>query len=151
MLAFKHNMYGANLMHTDLTDLIPSNHVLGQLCVVAMVEIQEERDPFEQWFIIDNLEMVDIPESILNNLIPQLRDHVKKFVVPHITNDNENTCSVSTDDVFTNSFLFTSDCARNICIKFYVNTTSDEILSNCKYTPGKRRSRLQDLSMKVKS
>jgi hypothetical protein len=48
MLAFKHNMYGANLMHTDLTDLIPSNHVLGQLCVVAMVEIQEERDPFEQ-------------------------------------------------------------------------------------------------------
>ena len=37
MLAFKHNMYGANLMHTDLTDVIPSNHVLGQLCVVAMV------------------------------------------------------------------------------------------------------------------
>jgi len=95
--------------------------------------------------------MVDIPESILNNLIPQLRDHAKKFAVPHITIDNENTYSVSTDDVFTNSILFTSDCARNICIKFYVNTTSDEILSNCKYTPGKRRSRLQDLSMKVKS
>ena len=68
--------------------------------------------------------MVDIPESKLNNLIAQVRDHVKKFVVPHIKNDNEKNYYVPVTD---------NDGSN---IKFYVNTTNDENQSNCKYTPG---------------
>ena len=68
--------------------------------------------------------MVDIPESKLNNLIAHVRDHVKKFVVPHVKNDNEKIYSVPVTDV------------NGSNIKFYVNTTNDENQSNCKYTPG---------------
>ena len=68
--------------------------------------------------------MVDIPESKLNKLIPHVRDHVKKFVVPHVKNDNEKIYPVPMTDL------------NGSNMKFYVNTTNDENQSNCKYTPG---------------
>ena len=72
----------------------------------------------------ENPEMVHIPESNLNNRIAHVRDHVKKFVVPHVKNDNEKIYSVPMTDV------------NGSNIKFYVNTTNGKNQSNCKYTPG---------------
>jgi hypothetical protein len=47
----------------------------------------------------DNLEMVDIPESKLNNPDPCVRYHVKKFVVPHVKKDNEKIYHVPMTDL----------------------------------------------------
>ena len=72
----------------------------------------------------ENLEMVDIPESKLNDLDPCVRDHVKKFFVPHVKNDHEKIYPVPMPDL------------KEPNMKLYVNTTNDKNQSNCKYTPG---------------
>jgi hypothetical protein len=113
-----------NLRYCTLTQVIPSKHVPGELSVVALFEIQKDTEPFKICNMDENPEMVDIPESELNNLIPHVRDHVKKFVVPHVKNDNEKIYSIPVTDV------------NGSNIKFYVNTTNDKNQSNCKYTPG---------------
>ena len=113
-----------NLMYCTLTHVLPSKHVPGEVGVFALVEIQKDTEPFKICNMDENPEMVDIPVSKLNNLDHCVRDHVKKFVVPHVKNDNEKIYSVPMPDL------------NEPNMKFYVNTTNDKNQSNCKYTPG---------------
>ena len=105
-------------------NILASKHVPGELGVFALGEIQKDTEPFKSCKMDENPEMVDIPESKLNNLDPRVRDHVKKFVVPHVKNGNEKIYPVPLPDL------------NETNMKFYVNTTNDKNQSNCKYTPG---------------
>lgn len=69
-------------------------------------------------------EMVNIRESELHTIPPQVSDFVKKFVAPLFTNDGEKVYPISVNDLRGNN------------MKFYVNTTSDKNKSNCKIMPG---------------
>jgi hypothetical protein len=111
-------------MYCTLTHVLPSKHVPGEVGVFALVEIQKDTEPFKICNMDENPEMVDIPESKLNDLDPRVRDHVKKFVVPHVKNDKEKNYPVPMPDF------------SDPNMKFYVNTTNDKNQSNCKYTPG---------------
>ena len=60
-------------------NVLASKHVPGELGVFALVEIQKDTEPFKSCKMDENLDMVNIPESKLNKLIPHVRDHVKIF------------------------------------------------------------------------
>ena len=106
----------------NLTHIVPNNR--NELCVVALVDIQKYTEPFKI-SNMENPENVYIPESTLNDLNPCVSDHVKKFVVPKLfNNNNEKIYHVP-------RFYFKGEY-----IVFYVHTTNDESQSNCKYTPG---------------
>jgi hypothetical protein len=111
-------------MYCTLTHVLPSKHVPGEVGVFALVEIQKDTEPFKICNMDENPEMVDIPDSKLNNLDPRVRDHVNKCVVPHVKNDNEKIYPVPMPDL------------NEPNMKLYVNTTNDKNQSNCKYTPG---------------
>jgi hypothetical protein len=115
-------------------NVLASKHVPGELGVFSLVEIQKDTGSFKSCNMDGNLEMVDIPESKLNDFDPCVRDHVKKFVVPHVKNDNEKIYPVPMTDL------------NEPNMKFYVNTTNDKNQSNCKYTPGDMFSGLQEIS-----
>ena len=68
--------------------------------------------------------MVNIRESKLHTIAPHVRDFVKKFVIPHVTNDGEKVYPISVNDL------------RGTNQKFFVKTTSDANQSNCKIMPG---------------
>ena len=68
--------------------------------------------------------MVNIRESQLHTIPPQVSDFVKKFVTPHVTNDGEKVYPISVNDL------------RGTNQKFFVKTTSDANQSNCKIMPG---------------
>ena len=70
------------------------------------------------------LEMVNIRESELHTILPHVRDFVKKFVTPHVTNDGEKVYRISVNDL------------RGTNLIFAVKTTSDANQSNCKFMPG---------------
>ena len=69
-------------------------------------------------------EMVNIRESQLHTIPPQVSDFVKKFVTPHVTNDGEKVYPISVNDL------------RGTNQIFFVKTTSDANQSNCKFMPG---------------
>ena len=69
-------------------------------------------------------EMVNIRESQLHTILPHVRDFVKKFVIPHVTNDGEKVYPISVNDL------------RGTNQIFFVKTTSDANQSNCKFVPG---------------
>ena len=69
-------------------------------------------------------EMVNIRESQLHTILPQVSDFVKKFVTPHVTNDGEKVYPISVNDL------------RGTNPIFAVKTTSDANQSNCKLMPG---------------
>ena len=69
-------------------------------------------------------EMVNIRESELHTILPHVRDFVKKFVIPHVTNDGEKVYPISVNDL------------RGTNLIFAVKTTSDANQSNCKLMPG---------------
>ena len=68
--------------------------------------------------------MVNIRESELHTILPHVRDFVKKFVTPHVTNDGEKVYRISVNDL------------RGTNLIFAVKTTSDANQSNCKFMPG---------------
>ena len=114
-----------NLMNHAFTDLIMSTHVPGEVGVAAIRDIPNETDPFVLCNVLKNPEMVNIRESSLHDIPELVSDHVKKFVIPHVTNDGEKVYPISENDLYhTNN------------IKSGVKTTSDANLSNCKYMPG---------------
>ena len=69
-------------------------------------------------------EMVNIRESELHTIPAHVRDFVKKFVFPHVTNDGEKVYPISVNDL------------RGTNLIFAVKTTSDANQSNCKFMPG---------------
>ena len=111
-------------MNHAFTDLIMSTHVPGEVGVAAIRDIPNETDPFVLCNVLKNPEMVNIRESSLHDIPELVSDHVKKFVIPHVTNDGEKEYPISLIDL------------EGTNIKFYVKTTSDASQSNCKYMPG---------------
>ena len=109
----------AELMY-NLTRIEPKNR--NELGVVALVEIQKDTEPFKI-SNMDNPDNVYITESTLNCLYPRVSDHVKKFVLPFVMNDEK-------------LYHVPRFYLKGEYIVFYVNTTNDESQSNCKYTPG---------------
>ena len=113
-----------NLNNHIFTDLFISIHVPGEVGIAAIRDIPNETDHFVVCNIPKNPEMVNICESSLHNIPKHVSDHVKKFVIPHVTNDGEKEYPISLIDL------------EGTNIKFYVKTTSDANQSNCKYMPG---------------
>ena len=105
-------------------DLFRSTHVPGEVGVAAIRDIPNETDPFVLCNVLKNPEMVNIRESSLHDIPELVSDHVKKFVIPHVTNDGEKVYPISENDLYGNK------------TKFYVKTMSDANQSNCKYMPG---------------
>ncbi len=111
-----------NLNNNVYTELISSIHVPGEVGIAAMRDIPIETDPFILYNIPKNPGMVFIRESSLNDIPEHVSDHLKKFVIPHVTNDGEKEYHLCVMDLHgTNT-------------KFLVKTTSDANQSNCKYT-----------------
>lgn len=110
-----------NLKYHCVSKIVPKNE--NELAVVALVDIQEDFEPF-QLSNNENPKHVCISESELNDVNPVVGDHVKKFVASHHMFNNEKYYFIP------EFYLFGG------YIVFYVNTTNDESLSNCKYTPG---------------
>ena len=104
--------------------MISSIQVPGDVGIGAMRDIPNDTDPFIFCNVPKNPEMVYIRESSLHKLPDHVRDHVKKFIIPHVTNDGEKEYPISAIDIYGTS------------MKFCVKTTSDANQSNCKYTQG---------------
>ena len=104
--------------------MISSIHDPGEIGIAAMRDIPNDTDPFILCNTPKNLEMVNIRESSLHKIPEHVRDHVKKFVIPHVTNDGEKEYPINVIDIYGTN------------MKFCVKTTSDANQSNCKYTQG---------------
>lgn len=98
-----------------------SKHDLGTIGIVALRDIPNDTDPFTLCNVPDNLDTVNIRESSLHNLGIR-RNHVMKFITPHVTTDGEKEYPINVIDLqYTN-------------IKYHVKTTNNANQSNCKYT-----------------
>ncbi len=109
-----------NLNNIVYTELISSIHVPGDIGIAAMRDIPNETDPFILYNIPKNPGMVLIRESSLHTIPEHVSDHLKKFVIPHVTNDGEKEYPLCVMDLGWNT-------------KFLVKTTSDANQSNCKF------------------